>query len=80
MSDYNPGLLPDEEGYEVAATLRVGTWSSRCSACGGNASMHETHHVSGGRGSMWDKDSSLDQKNGCGARFTEREDMYHILP
>jgi hypothetical protein len=61
---------------EKTATLRVGRWSSTCSACGGNADPNETHHVKGGPKSMWDADSSLGQANGCRARFTEKRSDY----
>jgi hypothetical protein len=49
----------------------IGGWSSKCSACGGNADYYEDSHISGGPKSMWDKGSSLDEKNGCGAVWDE---------
>lgn len=61
---------------ERTATLRIGRWSSSCSACGGNADPHEERHVHGGPKSMWDDDSTLSKTNGCGALFTEREYTY----
>lgn len=60
----------------MEATLIIERWDSKCSACGGNADPNETHHIHGGRKSMWDPDSSLAQTNGCGAEFTSIEYPY----
>jgi hypothetical protein len=53
------------------ATIIVADWSSRCSACGGNASPSELTHIHGGphANPMQYEDSSLDKTNGCGATF-----------
>ena len=42
-------------------------------ACGGNASPNETHHVHGGPGHMYQKGSALSDTNGCGAKFIKGE-------
>ncbi len=61
---------------ETTAQIIIEGWSSYCSHCGGNASPRERHHVHGGPKSMWDKDSSLSNQNGCGARFTNTDDLF----
>jgi hypothetical protein len=45
----------------VPATLIVADWSSKCSACGGNADPEESTHHRGG--------IPLVAGEGCGARF-----------
>ena len=56
----------------TTATLIVADWSSRCSACGGNADPNDITHVHGGlhANAMMHEDSSLDKTNGCGATFS----------
>lgn len=56
------------------AQLIVGGWSTECSACGGNASPCDDFHDRGGPKSMWHEGSSLANRNGCGARFTNTDD------
>lgn len=61
---------------EKVAFKIIGSSFTTCSACGGNAHPSDTHHVRGGRraGSITESfaksDSTLDHRNGCGARFT----------
>lgn len=52
------------------ATLVAGDWETRCSACGGNADPGERFHGHGGRGGAYQPGSSLDDRNGCLALFT----------
>lgn len=58
------------------ATLIIGTFSSRCSACGGNADPDEQRHIHGGPNSCWKRGSWLSDSNGCRAEFTKTTDPY----
>jgi hypothetical protein len=53
------------------AHIIIGSWSSKCSECGGNASCDDTAHILGGPHSAMDEGSSLSDQNGCGATFDE---------
>ena len=53
------------------AHVIIDDYSSRCSACGGNADYYESRHFHGGLKSMWDAESSLDKTNGCGVEWDE---------
>lgn len=57
-----------------AATLLVGSWFSRCSACRGNAATDEPAHVHGGPG-----DTALDQMLGCRAVFVDVDDPMGVI-
>lgn len=51
-------------------------WHTECSACGGNASINEDRHTSGGPDpggthGPANPRSYLNEKNGCGAMFDE---------
>lgn len=58
------------------AYVIVDTWSSRCSACNGNADQNERFHIHGGPGGMWEPGSDLGTERGCGARFDRVVDPY----
>ena len=58
------------------AKVLVGSFSSQCSECGGNADPNEEAHIHGGPKSMWQEGSALSDENGCGAEFTERVNLY----
>lgn len=47
------------------AIIEVGTWNSRCSACGRNADPYETAHV-----------METMRGEGCGATYTAITSMY----
>jgi len=51
------------------AYLIIGSWTTKCSECGGNACMDDTSHIKGGLHTAYDKGSSLDDRNGCGVVF-----------
>ena len=54
------------------AHVIIGSWTSKCSECGGNAHPDELAHVSGGPDGAYDKGSSLDDKNGCGILWIDQ--------
>lgn len=59
------------------ARVLVGRSSSQCSACGGNASPHDTAHIHGGPSpSGYQDGSDLSSTNGCKAVWVRREPMY----
>jgi hypothetical protein len=58
-------LAHKDDEDDTGATLVIGTYSSRCSACGGNADPAETHHT-----------MRVMRGTGCGAEFTERVHTY----
>ena len=58
------------------ATVLMGSWSSKCSACDGNCDPDESHHIHGGPGGRHAEGSSLGDANGCGAKFGRVIDEY----
>jgi len=72
----DPFVVADYYPAEGEAVVWVGSSSSHCSACGGNASTSEASHIHGGQRGMWSEGSSLDNTNGCGVKWTRRVLVY----
>jgi hypothetical protein len=62
---------------EQFAYIAIGSSSSQCSACGGNASPSDMNtHVHGGPRSGYVEGSRLTDENGCGVTWMRRVPMY----
>lgn len=58
-------LAVDHKCEGLHAVLHIGRFYSRCSACGGNADLYESHHV-----------MTRMQGEGCGAKFVSTASDY----